>query len=111
MFTGVAASHTGARPAVPQRSAQHLSFFDDGEETQPRPSSPTPRQSAAAPPQRPSPRRPQGAGGSLGIDQHTLMVRRRAAVGIAVVLVIVIALVINGCLKSEAQQSLKEYAK
>jgi hypothetical protein len=39
------------------------------------------------------------------------MVRRRAAVGIAVVLVIVIALVINGCLKSEAQQSLKEYAK
>jgi hypothetical protein len=37
------------------------------------------------------------------------MVRRRVAAGIAVVLVIVIALVINGCLKSQAQQSLKDY--
>jgi hypothetical protein len=37
------------------------------------------------------------------------MVRRRWAAGLAVVLLIVIVLVINGCLKSEKQQSLKTY--
>jgi hypothetical protein len=38
------------------------------------------------------------------------MVRRRFAAGAAVVLLIVIVLVINGCLKSQKQQSLKDYA-
>ena len=37
------------------------------------------------------------------------MVRRRLVAGVAVVLVIVIVLVINGCLKSQKQQSLKDY--
>ncbi len=37
------------------------------------------------------------------------MVRRRWAAGVAVVLLIVIVLLINGCLKSEKQQSLKNY--
>jgi len=37
------------------------------------------------------------------------MVRRWAALGVGLVLVIVIVLVINGCLKSEKQQSLKDY--
>jgi outer membrane murein-binding lipoprotein Lpp len=37
------------------------------------------------------------------------MVRRRVAAGIGVVLVIVIVLIVNGCLKSEKQQALKEY--
>jgi len=37
------------------------------------------------------------------------MVRRRVAAGVAVVLLIVIVLLINGCLKSEKQQSLKNY--
>jgi len=37
------------------------------------------------------------------------MVRRRIAAGVAVVLLIVIVLVINGCLKSQKQQSLKNY--
>ncbi|MGO9321981.1 MAG: hypothetical protein ACLQBY_14425 [Solirubrobacteraceae bacterium] len=37
------------------------------------------------------------------------MVRRRWAAGVAVVVLIVIVLVINGCLKSEKQQSLKTY--
>jgi hypothetical protein len=37
------------------------------------------------------------------------MVRRRIAAGVAVVLLIVIVLVINGCLKSQKQQSLKDY--
>ncbi len=38
------------------------------------------------------------------------MVRRRFAAGAAVVLLIVIVLVVNGCLKSQKQQSLKDYA-
>ena len=37
------------------------------------------------------------------------MVRRRVAAGVAVLLLIVIVLLINGCLKSQAQQSLKDY--
>ncbi len=37
------------------------------------------------------------------------MVRRRVAAGVAVVVLIVIVLLINGCLKSQAQQSLKDY--
>jgi uncharacterized repeat protein (TIGR01451 family) len=37
------------------------------------------------------------------------MVRRRVAAGAAVVLLIIIVLVINGCLKSQKQQSLKNY--
>jgi hypothetical protein len=38
------------------------------------------------------------------------MVRRRIAAGIGVVLLIVIVLVVNGCLKSQKTQSLKTYA-
>jgi hypothetical protein len=78
-----------------------LSFFDDGEETAPQPS---PRA-----PQRPRPRRPQQAGGSLPLDQHTLMVRRRVAAGVGIVLLLVIILVVNGCLKSQKQQALRDY--
>jgi hypothetical protein len=78
-----------------------LSFFDDGEETTP--GSPT------AAPRRPRPRQPLYGGGGPRTDQHTLMVRRLVAVGVAVVLLIVIVLVINGCLKSQQQQSLKDY--
>ncbi|MCW3034368.1 MAG: hypothetical protein QOK19_2581 [Solirubrobacteraceae bacterium] len=37
------------------------------------------------------------------------MVRRRVAAGVAVVLLIIIVLVINGCIKSQAKQSLKDY--
>jgi hypothetical protein len=89
---------------IPARS-ELLSFFDDGEEeTASQPSSRTPRA-----PQRPRPRRPQGAGGSLPLDQHTLMVRRRIAAGVGVVLLIIIILIVNGCLKSQKTQSLKDY--
>jgi hypothetical protein len=37
------------------------------------------------------------------------MVRRRVAAGVAVVVVILVVLLINGCLKSEKQKSLKSY--
>jgi hypothetical protein len=37
------------------------------------------------------------------------MVRRRVAAGVGVVLLIVIVLVVNGCLKSQAKQSLESY--
>ncbi|HXM86266.1 MAG TPA: hypothetical protein VN889_01405 [Solirubrobacteraceae bacterium] len=95
--------HTG-RFAIPARS-KLLSFFDDGEETAQRPASRT----SSRPPQRPSPRRPQRARGSLPIDQHTLMVRRRIAFGVGIVLLIVIVLLVNGCLKGQKSQELKDY--
>lgn len=78
-----------------------MSFFDDGDETAQRP--------AARAPQRPKPRRPEQAGGSLPLDQHTLMVRRRIAAGVGVVLLIIIILVVNGCLKGQKTQALKDY--
>ena len=96
-----------------------MSFFDDDEETSPRPSPRAPRQPRAG--ARPAgasrapagargvrPRRPQRAG-AAGVDQHAVMVRRRVLAGVAVVLVIVIALVVNSCVKGEEQQSLKNY--
>jgi hypothetical protein len=43
------------------------------------------------------------------MDQHTLMVRRWVAAGVALVAVIVIVLIVSGCLKSRKQQSLKDY--
>jgi hypothetical protein len=43
------------------------------------------------------------------LDQHTVMVRRRVAVGVGVVLLILIILLINGCLNSEKEQALKNY--
>ncbi len=92
-----------------------MSFFDDGEETAPRPSTRAPRargaagRGTAAPGRGPRPRRPARSGGPSGYDQHTLMMRRRIAAGAAVVLLIIIVLVINGCLKSQKQQSLKDY--
>jgi hypothetical protein len=45
----------------------------------------------------------------LGIDQHTLMVRRLVAAGIAIVVFIVLVLLISGCLKSARVQSLRDY--
>jgi hypothetical protein len=90
-----------------------LSFFDDGEETDPRPPGPAARsRSTAEPPateahERPRPRRPSQ--GTLPADQHRVMVRRRVVAGIGVVLLIVIILIINGCLNSEKQQALKNY--
>jgi hypothetical protein len=91
-----------------------LSFFDDDEETAPRPSPRAPRRRVVGGPasegagaRSPRPRRLQAGGG--GPDQHTLMVRRAIAAGVAVVLLIVIVLVVNGCLKSEKQQGLKTY--
>ncbi len=39
------------------------------------------------------------------------MVRRRVAAGVGVVLLIVIVLIINGCLKSQKTQALKDYAR
>ena len=83
-----------------------MSFFDDGEETETasRPQARAPRQ-----PRRPQPRRAQHGEDPHGLDQHTLMVRRRVAAGVGVVLLIVIVLVVNGCLKSQQKQSLETY--
>jgi hypothetical protein len=96
-----------------------VSFFDDGEETAPRPAAKAQRPrrqtapsagSGAAPPKRPRPRNPQHAAGA-DHDEHTVMVRRRIAAGIGVVLLIVIVLLVNGCLNSQKTQALKEYTR
>ncbi|HWX75256.1 MAG TPA: hypothetical protein VNZ05_08115 [Solirubrobacteraceae bacterium] len=92
---------------------QLLSFFDDGEETDPRPSGtaarprPAAERPAGAAGAPPRPRRP--ASGTLPLDQHTVMVRRRVAAGIGVVLLILIILLINGCLNGEKEQAEKNY--
>lgn len=96
-----------------------MSFFDDGEETAPRPAAaraPRPRvqaarspESGATPPRGPRPRQPHTAEGGHSYDQHTVMVRRRVAAGVGIVLLIVIVLTVNSCLKSQHTQALKEY--
>jgi hypothetical protein len=80
-----------------------LSFFDD-EETATRTTA-----RASRPAQHSQPRRPQGAGRSLPVDRHTLMVRRRVALGVGVVLLIIIVVWISSCLKSQKTQALKDY--
>jgi len=81
-----------------------LSFFDDGEETVARPS-----RGAATPKARAQPRQPGAGAASLPADRHTLMVRRRVAAGIAVVVLVLIVIGINACLKSEKRDELKTY--
>jgi hypothetical protein len=83
-----------------------LSFFDDGEETATRPAARAPRA-----PQKPRPRRARHVEGPDSHDEHTVMVRRRVAAGAGVVLLIVIVLIVNGCLKSQKTQALKDYAR
>ena len=80
-----------------------MSFFDDGEETVRRPS-----RGAPAPSARTQPRQPR-TGRSLPVDRHTLMVRRRVAAGIAVVIIVLIVIGIDACLKSEKHEELKNY--
>src|SRR2546429_244482 len=95
---------------TPARS-ELLSFFDDGEETEPRASERAARpRTASAASARPQPRPPQHRG-SLPIDRHTVMVRRRVAFVAGLLLLLVIILVVNGCLKSEKQQALRDYSR
>src|SRR5438876_3870224 len=90
-------------PTVTPARSQLLSFFDD-EETATRTTARAPR-----PAQHSQPRRPQGAGRSLPVDRHTLMVRRRVALGVGVVLLIIIIVWISSYLKSQKTQALKDY--
>ena len=83
-----------------------MSFFDDDEGGAPRPAAATTSRVRA----QPGPRRPQRTGrGGSDHDRHAMMVRRRIAAGVGVLLLIVIALVVNGCLKSGKESALKEY--
>jgi hypothetical protein len=82
-----------------------LSFFDDDEDEPPAP----PSGGAARGRPRPSPRRPQRAVGAGGVDQHTLMVRRRVAAVAGIVLLIIVVLVINSCRASAKKQGLEDY--
>jgi hypothetical protein len=97
-----------------------LSFFDDDEGRPPQPAAvggrTGGRAGARAPGGRalggraPNPRRPQRPAAAVGhADRHTMMVRRRIAAGVAVVALIVIVLLVNGCLKSGKEEALKKY--
>jgi len=110
-----------------------LSFFDDDQDEAPGPSPtpPPPRTRARSGAQQPRTAPRRGAGGGAGgrsggagtgasgrggggghaptLDHHTLLVRRRIAAGVGVALLIVIALLIDGCLKSGKEQALKTY--
>ena len=95
-----------------------MSFFDDGEETAPRPAARAQRPRRQAAPRcrvgrraRKAPSTPPAALARRDArDEHTVMVRRRIAAGVGVVLLIVIVLLVNGCLNSQKAQALKEYA-
>jgi hypothetical protein len=71
-----------------------LSFFDEGDE---------PRTRVA------TPRRAQPATTGPPVDQQTLLVRRGVALGLGVLLVILLALGVKGCLNSRKERSLKDY--
>ncbi len=79
-----------------------MSFFDDDEGGAPRPAAATAQTRA-----QPRTRRPAAAG--YAHDRHSMIVRRRIAAGVGVVLLILIVLLINGCLKSGKEAALKEY--
>ena len=79
-----------------------MSFFDDDEGGAPRPAAATAQTRAQPRTRRPAP-------GGYAHDRHTMIVRRRIAAGVGVVLMILIVLLINGCLKSGKEAALKEY--
>ncbi len=103
-----------------------MSFFDDDEDEA---TAQTPRapRTRARPAPRPSPRQPQrGDGGGAGSgsgggdrttihpgahDRRQLLMRRRIAAGVGVVLLILIVLIVNGCLKGRKEQALKDYTQ
>src|SRR5438552_3343365 len=86
------ARHTTPKPPAPRRSSKAAA----------------PQPAVARPgSEPPRPRRPSQ--GTLALDQHTVMVRRRVAAGIGVVLLIVTILIVNGCLKNEKQKALRNY--
>jgi hypothetical protein len=76
-----------------------LSFFDDDEGEVPR----------RVPRTRTQPRRPPRGAGAGQLDHHALMVRRRIAVGVGLVALIVIALLVKSCMNSGKEAALKEY--
>jgi hypothetical protein len=87
-----------------------VSFFDDGEEEPLEPATRVrgSRPAGAGTRSRPQPRRPQ-RGRQVGADQRTLMMRRGVASAGLVLVLILIALGIKGCVNSEEQESLKTY--
>lgn len=85
-----------------------MSFFNDDEG--PGQSSSTRVQSRprAA---RPSPRRPRPLGGHGLVDKHALMMRRRVAAGVGVLIVIAIVLIVNAVIASQKTSALEQYGR
>ena len=79
-----------------------MSFFDEGDEPTraQRPSRPRRGGTGASAAPRTAPRRP---------DRQTLLVRQGVAIGVGLVLIIVIAVGIKGCVSSQKESGLKAY--
>src|SRR3954451_1499850 len=79
-----------------------MSFFDDDEPTRA-----APRAGGA----RPRPRRPAPAAPGAHVDDQTLLVRRLAAAGIGLLVLLLLVLGIKGCVDSRRESSLKDYTR
>ena len=90
--SGRAAGHTGALPRYACKERDSLSFFDDDEEERGgRPPRASGHRIAPAPAAARAPQR-GGRASNPARDRHTMMVRRRIAAGVGVVVLIVIVL-------------------
>jgi hypothetical protein len=84
-----------------------VSFFNDDEGT----SSSATR--AQRPPRgaRPAPRRPRPLGGHRAADRHALMMRRRVAAGVGVLVVIAVVLIVNAIVQGQKTSALEQYSR
>ena len=57
----------------------------------------------------PRPRRPRHSTRSNSLDQHTVIVRRRVAIGVFLVLLLVVVLVVSSIVKNDHIQGMKDY--
>ncbi len=83
-----------------------MSFFDDDEGSTP-PSATRQRRTPAG--SRPRPRRPQPIGSHRSADKHALMMRRRVAAGVGVLLLIAIVLIVSAIVKGQKTSALEKY--
>jgi hypothetical protein len=84
-----------------------VSFFNDDEGS----SSSATR--AQRPPRgtRPAPRRTRPIGGHRAADRHALMIRRRIAAGVGVLVVIAIVLIVNAIVQGQKKSALEQFSR
>ncbi len=78
-----------------------MSFFDDED--------PAPSATRVQRPPRPAPRRPRPLGGQRAVDRHALMMRRRIAAGVGVLVVIALVLIVSAIIAGQKASALEQY--